>query len=106
MSTEVAVLVIDHDPYVADLIETYLVKRGYSVVKAHNADEAMATAIRVKPGAITLDVILEGTDGFDLLHMQGNGSRLTITNSLAYGNMGQQIKAGASGSATAAAVGV
>ena len=62
------VLVIDHDPYVADLIETYLVKRGYSVVKAHTADEAMATAIRVKPGAITLDVILEGTDGFDLLH--------------------------------------
>jgi hypothetical protein len=38
-------------------------------------------------------------DGFDLLHLQGNGSRLTITNSLAYGNMGQQIKVGASGSA-------
>ena len=28
----------------------------------------MATALRIKPGAITLDVILEGTDGFDLLH--------------------------------------
>jgi signal transduction histidine kinase/DNA-binding response OmpR family regulator len=62
------VLVVDRDPYVADLIETYLVKRGYSVVKAHTADEAMAIAIRIKPGAITLDVILEGTDGFDLLH--------------------------------------
>ena len=62
------VLVVDRDPYVADLIETYLVKRGYSVVKAHTADEALATAIRIKPGAITLDVILEGTDGFDLLH--------------------------------------
>jgi len=62
------VLVIDRDPYVADLIEKYLVKRGYSVVKAQTADEAMAIATRVKPGAITLDVILEGTDGFDLLH--------------------------------------
>jgi DNA-binding response OmpR family regulator len=62
------VLVVDRDPYVADLIETYLVKRGYSVVKAQTADEAMAIAIRIKPGAITLDVILEGTDGFDLLH--------------------------------------
>ena len=62
------VLVVDRDPYVADLIETYLAKRGYSVVKAHTADEAMATALRIKPGAITLDVILEGTDGFDLLH--------------------------------------
>ena len=65
---EGTVLVIDRDPYVADLIETYLVKRGYSVVKAHTADEAFDIAKRTHPGAITLDVILEGTDGFDLLH--------------------------------------
>ena len=38
-------------------------------------------------------------DGFDLLHLQGNGSRLTITDSLAYGNMGQQLKVGAAGTA-------
>jgi signal transduction histidine kinase/CheY-like chemotaxis protein len=65
---EGTVLVVDRDPYVADLIETYLVKRGYSVVKAHTADEAFDIAKRTHPGAITLDVILEGTDGFDLLH--------------------------------------
>jgi PAS domain S-box-containing protein len=65
---EGTVLVIDRDPYVADLIETYLEKRGYSVVKAHTADEAFEIAKRVRPGAITLDVILEGADGFDLLH--------------------------------------
>ena len=34
-------------------------------------------------------------DGFDLLHLQGNGSRLTITDSMAYSNMGQQLKVGA-----------
>ena len=62
------VLVIDRDPYIADLIETYLVKRGYSVVKASNAEEAFNVAVREKPSVITLDVILEGTDGFDLLH--------------------------------------
>jgi hypothetical protein len=38
-------------------------------------------------------------DGFDLLHLQGNGSTLSISNSLAYGNMGQQLKMGAAGSA-------
>jgi hypothetical protein len=38
-------------------------------------------------------------DGFDLLHLQGGGSTLTITNSLAYGNMGQQVKMGAAGTA-------
>ena len=62
------VLVIDRDPDVADLIETYLVKRGYDVVKAHTADEALVTALRIRPRAITLDVILDEGDGFDLLH--------------------------------------
>jgi hypothetical protein len=38
-------------------------------------------------------------DGFDLLHLQGGGSTLTITDSLAYGNEGQQLKMGAAGTA-------
>ena len=62
------VLVIDRDPEVADLIETYLRRRGYDVVQAHNADDALAVALKVKPAAITLDVILDQGDGFDLLH--------------------------------------
>jgi hypothetical protein len=36
-------------------------------------------------------------DGFDLLHLQGNGSTLSISDSLAYGNMGQQLKMGSAG---------
>jgi signal transduction histidine kinase/CheY-like chemotaxis protein len=61
------VLVVDQDTAAADLIATYLVKRGYEVVKAHTADEALALALRIRPRVITLDVILEGTDGFELL---------------------------------------
>ena len=38
-------------------------------------------------------------DGFDLLHLRGGGSTLTITNSLSYGNMGQQLKVGAASTA-------
>ena len=33
-------------------------------------------------------------DGLDALHLVGNGSQMTITHVLAYGNMGQQIKVG------------
>jgi len=62
------VLVIDRDHDVADLIEGYLVKRGYDVAQAHNAEEALAMALRLRPRAITLDVILDYGDGFDLLH--------------------------------------
>jgi hypothetical protein len=36
-------------------------------------------------------------DGLDALHLIMNGSSMTITRTLAYGNMGQQIKVGGSG---------
>ncbi len=61
------VLVVDRDPRVADLIETYLVKRGYEVIKAGNRRDALEVAIRERPLVITLDVILGDGDGFELL---------------------------------------
>ncbi|MDZ4169399.1 MAG: response regulator [Coriobacteriia bacterium] len=61
------VLVIDRDPEIASLIETFLIKRGYDVMKAHTAREALAAAADTKPSLITLDVLLDDHDGFDLL---------------------------------------
>lgn len=61
------VLVVDRDPEIANLVETYLVRQGYDVVKAHNAEEALEKAIEVRPRVITLDVMLDDGDGFDLL---------------------------------------
>ena len=61
------VLVVDSDPEIATLIETYLMRRGFRVYKAYNSEEALAIAARVKPQVITLDVILEDGDGFELI---------------------------------------
>lgn len=61
------VLVVDRDPEIAALIETYLLKRGYEVIKAYNAADALEMAKSEKPRVITLDVILDGADGFELL---------------------------------------
>ncbi|HEX9094203.1 MAG TPA: response regulator, partial [Coriobacteriia bacterium] len=63
------VLVVDRDPTVADLIETYLNKRGYEVVKAYSGREALEIAVKEKPVVITLDVILDDADGFELLQL-------------------------------------
>ena len=35
-------------------------------------------------------------DGLDALHLVGNGSSMTVTRTLSYGNMGQQVKVGGS----------
>ncbi|MBA4370196.1 MAG: hypothetical protein C0418_01280 [Coriobacteriaceae bacterium] len=61
------VLVVDHDPEIAALIETYLKKRGYEVVRAHSGREAIELAVSEAPSVITLDVILDDGDGFELL---------------------------------------
>ncbi len=61
------VLVVDRDPDVASLVETYLRKRGYEVITARNARDAMELARSSSPDAITLDVMLDDLDGFDLL---------------------------------------
>ena len=61
------VLVVDRDPDVASLIETYLAKRGYDVLTAHSAHAAAELAAQHRPRAITLDVMLDDADGFDLL---------------------------------------
>ena len=62
------VLVVDRDPDIANLIETYLEKRGYEVLKAHTGKEALELARLERPDAITLDVILDDIDGFEMLH--------------------------------------
>jgi len=61
------ILVVDDCEDVANLIATYLSRRGYEVVKAYNAKEAWEYAVEFEPRVITLDVMLEEGAGFRLL---------------------------------------
>ena len=57
-----------------------------------------ATATSEPPGwQVNFDqgvVSYNTQDGLDALHISGSGSSMTVTHTLAYGNMGQQIKVG------------
>ena len=61
------VLVVDNSEDVANLIATYLSRRGYEVVKAFTAGEAWEYAVELEPRVITLDVMLDEGAGFQLL---------------------------------------
>ena len=52
------VLVIDDDPNARDLMQRYLSRKGFSAVTAAGGEEGLRLA-RVKPVAITLDVMME-----------------------------------------------
>lgn len=61
------ILVVDDCEDAANLIATYLSRRGYEVARAFSADEARRLAIDFDPQVITLDVMLEQGAGFGLL---------------------------------------
>lgn len=67
-----AVLVVDDDPSVRDLLSRHLMKEGYPVVCASNGDEGLQKAKAVLPMAIILDVLLPHKDGWSTLHEMKN----------------------------------
>ncbi|MBI3417687.1 MAG: response regulator [Verrucomicrobia bacterium] len=61
------VLVIDDDATSRDLIERVLRKEGFNVELASSGQQGIELARRLKPAAITLDVMMPGMDGWAVL---------------------------------------
>lgn len=60
-------LVIDDDEAVRELLDIYLSKVGYQVVGAASGAEGLELAKKIQPDAITLDVMMPGMDGWEVL---------------------------------------
>jgi signal transduction histidine kinase/CheY-like chemotaxis protein/HAMP domain-containing protein len=63
----ITVLVVDDDAAARDLLTTNLRREGYHVVQARGGDEALALARKLRPHAVTLDVLMPKTDGWAVL---------------------------------------
>ncbi len=61
------ILVIDSDPSVTSLLHQILSKEGYHAVAAHSAEEGLALAPAVRPGAVLLGALVPETDGWLVL---------------------------------------
>ena len=61
------ILVVDDDPNIRRLEELYLEKENFEVRTAGDGDEAIAEFRRLPPDLILLDVMLPGTDGYQVL---------------------------------------
>jgi len=64
---ERVVLVVDDDPSALDLIGRTLQGAGVRVVTASDGQEALNLARTLHPAAITLDVLMPGMDGWEVL---------------------------------------
>ena len=61
------ILAIDDDPQVIGLYERYLNPQGYHVVPLTDPTKAKEQVLRLKPLAITLDIMMPNTDGWSVL---------------------------------------
>jgi signal transduction histidine kinase/CheY-like chemotaxis protein/HAMP domain-containing protein len=65
--SSITVLVVDDDPASRDLLTTNLRREGYQTIQARGGDEALELALKLRPDAITLDVLMPKTDGWAVL---------------------------------------
>jgi CheY-like chemotaxis protein/nitrogen-specific signal transduction histidine kinase len=73
------VLVIDDDPSVRDVVRRTLEPLGFTVHDAATGEEGLELARQIKPRLITLDLLLPGVDGFQVLHELKNDPQLADT---------------------------
>jgi DNA-binding response OmpR family regulator len=77
-----AVLVVDDDPKIRELLRLYLERDGHQVVFAADGVEALAAAAERKPDMVLLDVMLPRIDGLEVcrrLREQGDVPILLLT---------------------------
>ena len=61
------ILVVDDDPNISRLEQLYLEKEGYDVKVAADGNEAIESFRKLPPDLVLLDVMLPGTDGYEVL---------------------------------------
>ena len=61
------VLVVEDDPPAAELLARQLERAGFRAETVRSGADVLTTARRKKPAAITLDILLPGVDGWEVL---------------------------------------
>jgi DNA-binding response OmpR family regulator len=61
------VLVVDDDPATVELLQEFLIAKGYEVLTAHDGAEALRTVKEERPHLILLDITMPKMDGLEVL---------------------------------------
>ncbi len=64
-----SILVIDDEPALIDLVRYNLEKEGFAVLAAGDGESGVAAAVREKPDAVIIDLMLPGMDGLEVCRL-------------------------------------
>ncbi len=73
------VLVIDDDPVARDITRRILARAGYRVAEASDGESGLRVARELRPRLITLDVLMPGMDGWEVLEVLKEDPELAST---------------------------
>jgi len=60
------VLIVDDEDLILNFLRTGLRYEGFEVAEAHSGEEALSLAAQFKPDIVVLDLMLPGTDGYEV----------------------------------------
>ncbi|MFO7890291.1 MAG: response regulator [bacterium] len=66
---EITILTVDDNPSNIRLLTHYMEKEGYNVITAEDGFEGFKAAIQYHPDLILLDVMMPGTDGYEVCEL-------------------------------------
>jgi DNA-binding response OmpR family regulator len=73
------ILVIDDEPEITEIIDTYLSESGYTVAVENDPNAAVSKAKNFKPDVILLDIMMPGVDGYEVCRQMKAESALANT---------------------------
>ncbi|MFH1688153.1 MAG: response regulator [bacterium] len=65
-TTTARVLVVDDEPEITEIVETFLTESGYQVSVENTPNNAAARAREFHPDVILLDIMMPGIDGYSI----------------------------------------
>ncbi len=72
------ILAVDDDANICELLRLYLTKEGFEVLIAHNGVKAIELFAAHSPSVVILDIMLPGTDGWQVCRNIRNMSKVPI----------------------------
>ena len=94
MSAEPTLLLVDDDPTFCDVMRRALSRRGFRVIVAHGADEALACARCEPPCYAVIDLKMPGDSGLSLIpHLRALSEPVRIVVLTGYASVATAVEA-------------
>lgn len=71
------ILIIDDEPEITDIVETYFESVGFDVKTANSGEDGISQARKFKPNLVLLDIMMPNTSGYEVCNQLKSMPELT-----------------------------